>query len=205
MVDGVRSPALLGGPASGEEAVVFVHGNPGFSRYWEDLLRLLLPVILESQAAMSAANGATIELKIPINRRDDENSRCNVSRAWDPRKDFSQFMRQPTTRSTPSAISPQQEHTEPSGHRPCKRGERSSPRREPDVPADFLRAQFGNVTKPAEEYDPRAGRMLGNFPQAFSHVGLINTAINLASVGVVAFSGASASLAALVALQGAVR
>ena len=34
----------------------------------------------------------------------------------------------------------------------------------------------------AEEYDPRAGRMLGNFPQAFSHVGLINTAINLARV-----------------------
>jgi GH15 family glucan-1,4-alpha-glucosidase len=34
----------------------------------------------------------------------------------------------------------------------------------------------------AEEYDPRAGRMLGNFPQAFSHVGLINTAIKLASV-----------------------
>jgi hypothetical protein len=47
--------------------------------------------------------------------------------------------------------------------------------------------------------------MLGNFPQAFSHVGLINTAINLASVGGVAFSGASASLAALVALQGTVR
>jgi hypothetical protein len=47
--------------------------------------------------------------------------------------------------------------------------------------------------------------MLGNFPQTFSHVGLINTAINLASVDGVAFSGASASLAALVALQGAVR
>jgi GH15 family glucan-1,4-alpha-glucosidase len=31
----------------------------------------------------------------------------------------------------------------------------------------------------AEEYDPRACRMLGNFPQAFSHVGLISTAINL--------------------------
>ncbi len=28
----------------------------------------------------------------------------------------------------------------------------------------------------AEEYDPRAKRMLGNFPQAFSHVALINTA-----------------------------
>jgi GH15 family glucan-1,4-alpha-glucosidase len=31
----------------------------------------------------------------------------------------------------------------------------------------------------AEEYDPRAQRQLGNFPQAFSHVGLINTAQNL--------------------------
>ena len=33
----------------------------------------------------------------------------------------------------------------------------------------------------AEEYDPRAGRQLGNFPQAFSHVGLVNTAHNLVS------------------------
>ena len=31
----------------------------------------------------------------------------------------------------------------------------------------------------AEEFDPRAGRALGNFPQAFSHVGVINTAHNL--------------------------
>ena len=31
----------------------------------------------------------------------------------------------------------------------------------------------------AEEYDPVARRQLGNFPQAFSHVGLINTALNL--------------------------
>jgi GH15 family glucan-1,4-alpha-glucosidase len=31
----------------------------------------------------------------------------------------------------------------------------------------------------AEEFDPRAGRLLGNFPQAFSHVGLVNTAMNL--------------------------
>ncbi|HTC84387.1 MAG TPA: glycoside hydrolase family 15 protein [Rhizomicrobium sp.] len=31
----------------------------------------------------------------------------------------------------------------------------------------------------AEEYDVDARRMLGNFPQAFSHVALINTAINL--------------------------
>ena len=31
----------------------------------------------------------------------------------------------------------------------------------------------------AEEYDPRNRRQLGNFPQAFSHVALINTAMNL--------------------------
>ena len=31
----------------------------------------------------------------------------------------------------------------------------------------------------SEEYDPRAKRQLGNFPQAFSHVALINTAFNL--------------------------
>jgi GH15 family glucan-1,4-alpha-glucosidase len=31
----------------------------------------------------------------------------------------------------------------------------------------------------AEEYDPRSGRQLGNFPQAFSHVALLNTAMNL--------------------------
>ncbi|WP_353941757.1 glycoside hydrolase family 15 protein [Streptomyces sp. HUAS MG91] len=31
----------------------------------------------------------------------------------------------------------------------------------------------------AEEYDPVAGRQLGNFPQAFSHIGLVNTAMTL--------------------------
>jgi GH15 family glucan-1,4-alpha-glucosidase len=31
----------------------------------------------------------------------------------------------------------------------------------------------------AEEYDPRLGRMVGNFPQAFTHVGLVNSAYNL--------------------------
>jgi len=33
----------------------------------------------------------------------------------------------------------------------------------------------------AEEYDPAAKRFLGNFPQAFSHVALVNTAMNLGS------------------------
>jgi hypothetical protein len=31
----------------------------------------------------------------------------------------------------------------------------------------------------SEEYDPRARRFLGNFPQAFSHVALVNTAFGL--------------------------
>jgi GH15 family glucan-1,4-alpha-glucosidase len=35
----------------------------------------------------------------------------------------------------------------------------------------------------AEEYDPVAGRLVGNFPQAFSHVGLVNSAYNLGRRG----------------------
>jgi GH15 family glucan-1,4-alpha-glucosidase len=36
----------------------------------------------------------------------------------------------------------------------------------------------------SEEYDPRARRLVGNFPQAFSHVPLVDTARNLsAAVG----------------------
>ena len=31
----------------------------------------------------------------------------------------------------------------------------------------------------AEEFEPARGRQVGNFPQAFSHVALINTAFNL--------------------------
>jgi GH15 family glucan-1,4-alpha-glucosidase len=35
----------------------------------------------------------------------------------------------------------------------------------------------------AEEYDPRAKRLVGNFPQAFSHLALIDTALNLTQYG----------------------
>jgi GH15 family glucan-1,4-alpha-glucosidase len=34
----------------------------------------------------------------------------------------------------------------------------------------------------SEEYDSRAGRLVGNFPQAFSHVALVNSASNLNNV-----------------------
>jgi GH15 family glucan-1,4-alpha-glucosidase len=36
----------------------------------------------------------------------------------------------------------------------------------------------------SEEYDPRAGRHLGNTPQAFSHIGLVNSARRLSATGV---------------------
>jgi GH15 family glucan-1,4-alpha-glucosidase len=35
----------------------------------------------------------------------------------------------------------------------------------------------------SEEYDPQTRRLVGNFPQAFSHVGLVNTARNLLKPG----------------------
>ena len=44
-----------------------------------------------------------------------------------------------------------------------------------------LMALRNDVGLLAEEYDPRAKRMLGNFPQAFSHVALINTARTLSA------------------------
>ena len=44
---------------------------------------------------------------------------------------------------------------------------------------DNVLAIANDVGLLAEEYDPSHGRMVGNFPQAFSHVALINTAHNL--------------------------
>jgi GH15 family glucan-1,4-alpha-glucosidase len=42
-----------------------------------------------------------------------------------------------------------------------------------------LLARCNDVGLLAEEIDPATGRMLGNFPQAYSHVGLINSALSL--------------------------
>jgi GH15 family glucan-1,4-alpha-glucosidase len=44
---------------------------------------------------------------------------------------------------------------------------------------DNILAIRNDVGLLAEEYDPHTRRMVGNFPQAFSHVALINTAHNL--------------------------
>ena len=40
-------------------------------------------------------------------------------------------------------------------------------------------ARCNDVGLLAEEFDPVSGRMLGNFPQAYGHVGLINCAVSL--------------------------
>jgi GH15 family glucan-1,4-alpha-glucosidase len=45
-----------------------------------------------------------------------------------------------------------------------------------------LHALSNDVGLLAEEYDLLGRRMLGNFPQAFSHIGLINTALNLTRI-----------------------
>ena len=44
---------------------------------------------------------------------------------------------------------------------------------------DRLVALCNDVGLLSEEYDTRGGRMVGNFPQAFSHVALVNSACNL--------------------------
>jgi GH15 family glucan-1,4-alpha-glucosidase len=41
-----------------------------------------------------------------------------------------------------------------------------------------LRNDLGLI---AEEWDPETRRQLGNFPQAFTHVALVNTAFNLSA------------------------
>lgn len=54
-----------------------------------------------------------------------------------------------------------------------------------DARALFTRllALANDVGLLAEEYDPDTQRLVGNFPQAFSHLALINTALNLQDYG----------------------
>jgi GH15 family glucan-1,4-alpha-glucosidase len=52
----------------------------------------------------------------------------------------------------------------------------------PDEAAEMferLLALRNDVGLLAEEYDPAARRQIGNFPQAFTHIALINSALNL--------------------------
>src|SRR6266700_3514085 len=52
-------------------------------------------------------------------------------------------------------------------------------RREAEKLFERLVGLCNDVGLLSEEYDPRSKRLLGNFPQAFSHIALINTAFNL--------------------------
>jgi GH15 family glucan-1,4-alpha-glucosidase len=52
-------------------------------------------------------------------------------------------------------------------------------RREAEELFERLLGLCNDVGLLAEEYDPQARRQVGNFPQAFTHVGLVNTALNL--------------------------
>ena len=56
-------------------------------------------------------------------------------------------------------------------------------RKEARVLFERLLGLCNDVGLLAEEYDPRERRQLGNFPQAFSHLALINTALNLENHG----------------------
>jgi|SRR5579883_1029342 len=48
---------------------------------------------------------------------------------------------------------------------------------------DRLTGLCNDVGLVSEEYDPVAKRLVGNFPQAFSHIGLVNTALNVSHPG----------------------
>ena len=87
-------------------------------------------VILRSNIGITPADGETTEWRIRINRPDDGNARCKVSRASDQHKDFSPFTQQLTTPSASNAISFQQGRTELFELRPCRRGAKSSPSRD---------------------------------------------------------------------------
>ncbi len=106
-------------------------------------------VILGSNVGTAPADGATIGRRILINRPDDGNARCKVSRALVQHKDFSPFTQQPTTPSTFNAISFQQGRTELFEARPWTHGVRPLLQHKQDRQRDHSRLSFDNVTKPA--------------------------------------------------------
>jgi GH15 family glucan-1,4-alpha-glucosidase len=61
---------------------------------------------------------------------------------------------------------------------------------------DRLIASRNDLGLLSEEYDPASGELLGNFPQAFSHVALLNSAFNLTRASKPAEQRAEQSVAA---------
>ena len=105
-------------------------------------------MILGSRIGIAPADGETKGRRIRINRPDDGNARCNVSRASVQHRDFSPFMQPSTTLSMFNVISFQQGRTEPFEPRPWTHGVRPLLQHEHDRQRDHSRLSFHNVTKP---------------------------------------------------------
>lgn len=58
VVDGVRSPVLVGGAGEGGEAVVFVHGNPDAGRDWTPLMSRIADIALVVAPDLPGFGGA---------------------------------------------------------------------------------------------------------------------------------------------------
>jgi GH15 family glucan-1,4-alpha-glucosidase len=70
------------------------------------------------------------------------------------------------------------------GSAPVRIGNAAHKQFQLDVFGEIMDVLLGNdVGLLSEEYDTAARRLVGNFPQAFTHVGLVNTAHNLAVGG----------------------
>src|SRR5580704_13496553 len=132
---------------------------------------LPLPVILESQDDMSVVDGATIEPRIRINRPDDENTRCRVSRVRVQPKNFSQLTQPPTTLSTSNVISFLQGRTEHFARRLRTCGARQSRSFENIQGAEFSCSSFNDVTTPEEDSTQRVVTLSVRYPtQRFESV-----------------------------------
>ena len=108
-----------------------------------------------SQIIMSAGDGATIGRRIRISQPDEGKGKCRGSRAWDPRKDFSQRMPPSTTPSTFNAILFRQEHTGLFEPRLQIRGAWPLLQCEDRREWDPSRLSFDNVTTPFRRLEAR--------------------------------------------------
>jgi pimeloyl-ACP methyl ester carboxylesterase len=79
-IAGIRSPLIEGGKASAEEAVVFVHGNPGSSRDWEELAAQVSPfaraVALDMPAEATRSSSLALPERLDTQTRKDESEVC---------------------------------------------------------------------------------------------------------------------------------
>lgn len=93
-VAGVRSPTIEAGPPDATEAVVFVHGNPGSGRDWEDLLARVGPsaraVALDMPGFGQAAKPRDFEYTVPgyAGHLGGALDQLGVERAWLVLHDF---------------------------------------------------------------------------------------------------------------------